>query len=258
MDIFIIKLLLTPLLIAALTLIGRRWGPAASGAIAGLPLTSGPVSLFLALEQGKTFATQAALATLAGLIAVAVFCFAYWFVAPRANWIASTVVGIAVFLVAVSVLLFAPSRLLPTFIVVVAFIALIFFNMPSTAKYSDNDSVALPHPKWDLPLRMAIATALVFVLTTLARKLGPQLTGVLSPFPVFGSVLTAFAHRQLGVKNARRVLRGVVLGSFAFAVFFLCVGAMLVHYGCIFTYSMASLGALIANAILFRLLRAKL
>jgi hypothetical protein len=135
---------------------------------------------------------------------------------------------------------------------------LVFFNMREAAKYSDNDSVALPHPKWDLPLRMAIATALVFFLTTLAHKLGPQLTGVFSPFPVFGCVLTAFAHRHLGLKDALRVLRGVVLASFAFAVFFLSVGAMLVHYGCVVTYSIASLGALTANAILFRLLRAKL
>ena len=81
MDIFLIKLVPTPLLIATLTLIGRRWGSAVSGAIAGLPLTSGPVSVFLALEQGKDFAAHTANATLAGLIAVAAFSLSYALVA---------------------------------------------------------------------------------------------------------------------------------------------------------------------------------
>src|SRR5437016_7099204 len=54
------KVVLTPLFIAAVTLAGRRWGPAVGGWLAGLPLTSGPVSVFLALEQGPGFAVRAA------------------------------------------------------------------------------------------------------------------------------------------------------------------------------------------------------
>ena len=53
------KVVLTPLFIAAVTLAGRRWGPAVGGWLAGLPLTSGPVSVFLALEQGPGFAARA-------------------------------------------------------------------------------------------------------------------------------------------------------------------------------------------------------
>jgi hypothetical protein len=49
MDLVWIKLILTPLAITAIALAGRRWGPAVGGWIAGLPLTSGPVSLYLAL-----------------------------------------------------------------------------------------------------------------------------------------------------------------------------------------------------------------
>ena len=59
-----LKLLLAPLLILLATLAGRRWGPAVGGWLAGLPLTSGPVSLILALEQGPEFAARAALGTL--------------------------------------------------------------------------------------------------------------------------------------------------------------------------------------------------
>ena len=54
---------------------GRRWGPAVGGWLAGLPLTSGPVSLILALEQGPEFTARAALGTLFGLISLAAFSF---------------------------------------------------------------------------------------------------------------------------------------------------------------------------------------
>lgn len=49
-----LKLVLTPLLIGMASVAGRRWGPMVSGRLIGLPLTSAPVVLFLALEQGTT------------------------------------------------------------------------------------------------------------------------------------------------------------------------------------------------------------
>src|SRR6059036_3322561 len=82
----LVKLLLTPGLIAVATLLERRWGPAVGGAIAGLPLTSAPVSLFLALEQGPAFAAAAAVATLLGLLAQGALCLAYSWTARRAPW----------------------------------------------------------------------------------------------------------------------------------------------------------------------------
>ncbi len=253
MDILLIKLLLTPLLIAALTLIGRRWGPAVSGAVAGLPLTSAPVSVFLALEQGTDFAARAATGTLVGLIAVGAFCFAYAFTASRRNWIASALTGIAAFLVSASLLALTPLNLVATFIIVVLFQAIVLRMMPKAI--GGANVTALAAPKWDLPLRIGVATGLVFLLTAVAPKLGPQTTGLVSPFPVFGGVLAIFAHRHFGTRDAQRVLRSVVLASFSFAVFFLIVGAMLARYGCAVTYSIAAVASLSANALLFARLR---
>ena len=55
-----LELILTPALIGLASLTGRKWGPAVSGWLVGLPLTSAPITLFLALEQGTTFASRAA------------------------------------------------------------------------------------------------------------------------------------------------------------------------------------------------------
>ena len=81
-----LKLVLTPALIAAATLVGRRFGPSISGWLVGLPLTSGPVSLFLALEQGTTFAATAASGFIAGVMAAAVYALVYVGMARRFGW----------------------------------------------------------------------------------------------------------------------------------------------------------------------------
>src|ERR687892_341341 len=89
----LLKILLTPALIAAATLLARRWGPGVGGTLAGLPLTSTPVSIFLALEQGPVFAAAAACGTLLGLLSQAALCLAYSWSARRAGGGTSTAVG---------------------------------------------------------------------------------------------------------------------------------------------------------------------
>jgi hypothetical protein len=70
----------------AASLVGRRWGQSAAGWLVGLPLTSGPVALFLALDYGADFATQAAIGSLAGTAVQAGFCLAYAGAAKRCVW----------------------------------------------------------------------------------------------------------------------------------------------------------------------------
>src|SRR5207244_11459138 len=78
-----LKLVLTPTLIGAVSMAGRRWGPGVSGWLVGFPLTSGPVAFFLALDQGVTFAAGAATGSITGAAAQAAFCVLYGRLARR-------------------------------------------------------------------------------------------------------------------------------------------------------------------------------
>lgn len=97
MSILILKLVATPLLILAASLAGRRWGEAVSGWFVGLPLTSGPVCFFLALEEGPGFAAAAAAGCLAAAAAEAGFCLAYAIAARHAGWPAALAAGTIAF-----------------------------------------------------------------------------------------------------------------------------------------------------------------
>ena len=249
-EVFALKLVVTPLLIAAATLVTRRWGPGAGGWLAGFPLTSAPISVFLALEQGPDFAAGAAAGTLLGLTGLGVCCLAYGHAARRVGWGPSAGLALVAFGLCLALLSLVPASLPAAFALVCVTLALVAASLSTTA-----GAVArVRPPPWDLPLRMVVATAVVLVLTAAARHLGPTVSGLLSPVPVFLLVLAIFAQRSEGPEASIRVLRGGVIGSFAFAVFFLVVGALLGRLGLGATYALASLGALTVNgaALAFR------
>ncbi len=86
-------------------------------------------------------------------------------------------------------------------------------------------------PRWDIPARMVVVTAFVLLLTGIAPTLGPRLTGLLSPFPLYAAILTVFAHHLQGPAPAAGVLRGLLLGLFAFAGFFLVLAGLIERVG---------------------------
>jgi len=90
---------------------------------------------------------------------------------------------------------------------------------------------AAPLPRWDLPARIVVTTAVVLALTGVAHLLGPQLTGLLATFPLYGAILAGFAHHLQGPGPAVRVLRGLLLGLFAFAGFFFVLALLLERVG---------------------------
>src|SRR5437660_5597437 len=126
------KLLLAPVLVGLVSLVGRRWGPTVSGWLVGLPLTSGPVALFLALELGNAFASRAAQGTLTGLISVAAFCLAYSWLALRLNWLPTLLISWAAFFVSTFILEQFPPSLLLAFVAVIAVLALVLKLLPSS------------------------------------------------------------------------------------------------------------------------------
>lgn len=246
-----LKLVLTPALIAAATLIGRRFGPSISGWLVGLPFTSGPVSFFLALEQGTSFAAAAAAGSIAGVAASAVFAVVYAAMASHSGWLASLAVASAAFAAAAVLLHALPlgSGLpLPLLGLYAGGVAAAIIGVRLIPPPGELDRAPEP-PRWDLPVRMIVATALVIAITSAAPLLGPQLSGLLTTYPVYAGVLAVFAHAQRGGAAAAQVLRGLCFGVLAFATFFLAIGALVDRAGILVAFVTAAAGALLVQAL---------
>jgi hypothetical protein len=106
-----------------------------------------------------------------------------------------------------------------------------------------------PAPNWDLPLRAGCAVALVLSLTAVSGWLGPQLSGLLAPFPIISTVLATFTHAQRGTDEALRLLRGMIAGFGAFALFCFTLAVSLRGFGTGPAFALATAVALSTQAL---------
>jgi len=96
---------------------------------------------------------------------------------------------------------------------------------------------------------MIVATALVIAITSAAPLLGPQLSGLLTTYPVYAGVLGVFAHAQRGGAAAAQVMRGLCYGIIAFATFFLAIGGLVDRAGIPLAFAAAALAAILVQGL---------
>jgi hypothetical protein len=247
MTITIFKILLTPALIWAVSLAGRRWGPAVSGLLIGLPLTSGPVALFITLERGTAFARQTASGILLGSISVALFCLVYaWLAALRQPWLVAMAGGWLATMLSTLALDQVSVAGLAALGVAAAVILTLNWLMPRPSEGAESG----PAPWWDIPARMVVATAFVVALTEAAPALGAHLSGLLATLPIYASILVGFNHALFAPTQAIRFARGLALGLFGFIAFFTVLEALLTPAPLWLSFTAASLAALLTQAAL--------
>ena len=233
MDGLALKLVLTPTLIGAVSLAGRRWGPGVSGWLVGFPLTSGPVAFFLALDQGVSFAAGAAVGSMTGAAAQAVFCVLYGRWARGRRWALALFAGSLGFGAATVALQLLTLALIPLLSLVIGTIVVALVFMPRDSE----GARPARRPRWDIPARLVVTTAIVLLLT-----------GLLATFPLYGAILAGFAHHLEGPGPATRVLRGLLLGLFAFAGFFFVLALLIERAGIAQAFAAAIAAALVLQA----------
>ncbi len=105
----------------------------------------------------------------------------------------------------------------------------------------------LEQPKQELWLRMATASVMVVTLTGVARMLGPMRRGILSAFPAYTTILAVFSHRY-GPSSAVKVLKGVTVGLYTAATFFLVLSLSLAHLRGAWSFALAVAAGLAVQA----------
>ena len=246
----LLKILLAPALIGAVTLAGRKWGPGIAGWLLGLPLISGPVLLFLDLEQGPDFASRAAQACLLGLMGWGSFCIAYAYACRKFTWPISTAIGWAAYFIVAAAVLRLHLGLATSFALVATVIAAMLFSFPQGAPFHGG----IGEIRYELWWRMGTAAVIVATLTAVARFLGPVRSGVLTMFPAYTTIFAVFTHRQEPLA-AVTILKSVTAGLYTQAVFFIGLALALVRWRLPVAFAVALSGALLMQAITLVFLR---
>ena len=246
------KSLLSPSLIGLASWIARRWGPAAGGWIAGLPLTSGPIVFILALERGPEFAAEACVGTMQAIGSLAVFALAYAWCARWTELGLSSLIAVAVYSISLWPLQYSRVALPVAFLMVSFALTVSLWCMPRRALTPGAPTTIAS--RWDIPFRMLLAALLTVALTTGASTLGPRLAGLLTPFPVAATILAAFTHHFSGADAAAKLLRSLVAGLYSFAIFFLVGGTALKSRSITVAFVAAGAAALLSHGLVWRLI----
>jgi len=250
LTLLLLKIVLVPLLIFAVTLAGRRWGPGIAGWLSAFPIIAGPILLILALEHGSEFAASAAQSTLLAVLAILVFSLAYAWVAQKRGWADSVLIALCAYALALIALRRVEMPLGTAFATVLGALVLVPFAFPTVPRWIAARSPGKDH----LPLRVIAALLLVLLVTFGAARLGPRWSGLLAMFPIMSTVLVAFSHQQSGAGYAVRLLRGMVSGYYGFACFCVVLALALPSLGIAQAFALALLAAVPVHLLARRLL----
>ena len=230
-----LKLLLVPSFLAMVSLAGRRWGPGVAGWLAGLPLVTGPILLFIALEHGAQFSARSAVASLSAVLAALLFNLAYAWTALRRSWPASLAAGLAAWSAAAIALAQLPAS--PWLSLSVALIALA--AAPGLFPVPGEPPVFKALPRSELLARMAAGAALTLLVTSAASIIGPAWSGVFSVFPLLSIVLAVSSHAANGSAFTIILLRAMARGLCSLAAFCLCLALSLPGHGLLASFSLS-------------------
>jgi hypothetical protein len=220
----IVKMAVTAAFLLMATITAERAGPLVGGLVATLPISAGPVYIFLALDHDAHFIAQSALGSLVSNSVNVVFALTYALLAQKrsllislagafaawvgliwaSGWIAWTLVSaitLNVVVIGVSFWLSAPLRHAP---------------MPRVQR------------RWyDLVLRAAMVALLVGTVVTLSFHIGPTASGNLAVFPIVLTSIMIILHTRVGGPPTAAVMANAIigLGGFGIAVIVLYLGA---------------------------------
>ena len=249
----ILKLTVTPLLVAGMSLAARRFGPTIGGLLMGLPWMTGPVLYFLALEKGEVYLAETARGALLAVPPIAAFSFVYVATARRSAWPMSLALAATAF--AICGYLASKIDLPATGVAGLGVIALLTARTAIWAPAAGPLILAMPW--WDIPARMVSTAALVAVIVASSDLLGPTLSGIVSSYPVILTVVGVFTHSRWGRGAVSVMLRGVMLSLNGFVVFFLLVAVLAPIAGVPAAYLAAVVTALLFNCALLIANRAR-
>lgn len=221
MPLFLAKCVSVPLLLALISWAQQHWGNRRGGFLAGLPVGAGPISLFLALEQGLPYARAAAFGTLQGMIGFTVFAISFITCARYRPWFYCLAAGVAAWAALVTILNILQIPHWLAFVLAMMALALNAFYI---LKQPLEHAPPVTFPRWNIPVRAMMALALLLIVTMLADALGPAWSGTLGAFPVVWGTLCSFTLAQASRPAVIHMFAGGNRGMPGTIIFFAVIG----------------------------------
>ncbi|KRE13505.1 hypothetical protein ASE63_18740 [Bosea sp. Root381] len=203
-------------IVVSCSLIAERSGPLVAALIATLPISLGPVYVFLALDHDAAFIADAALGSMASTVANGCLFLVYVLRAQKHATLASLGPALLVWLVAV----FALYWLEPSFWTLLGLTLAVFIGAHLAVRpYLAARSARPAEPPWfAIPLRALCVAALAGTATTASAHVGGVWSGVLAGLPIVMSSLVLILQPRIGGPAAAAVIANSVIALLGFGL----------------------------------------
>jgi hypothetical protein len=211
----IVKMAVTAAFLLAATVTAERAGPMIGGLVATLPVSAGPVYVFLALDHDAHFIAQAALGSLGTNVINVIFAVVYTLLAQKRS-LAVSLGGAYVVWFALSYFLGSAHWSLPVAVAINAVVIAISMWVVNSLRHA---RVLAVRPRWyEFLMRAGLVAALVGVVITLSFTIGPSLSGSFAVFPVTLTSIMIILHRRIGGPGTAAVMANTIVGFGGFAI----------------------------------------
>ncbi|MEO8143409.1 MAG: hypothetical protein ABI654_04275 [Betaproteobacteria bacterium] len=194
----------------------ERAGPLLGAMIATLPVSAGPVYVFLALDHGAAFIAESARMSVAATSATAAFVAAHAFAAQRFATPASLALATLAWFVAALALQLRDWSYVEACLLYAGAFVLAIRGLRRFAVAVEAPPV--PRARFDLVLRVLLVAAVVVATTFASHALGPAVAGVLATYPVVFTSLVVILQPRCGGRFTASVLVNGLKGLLGFGL----------------------------------------
>jgi hypothetical protein len=224
----LLKMIVTAAFVAGATLVAERSGPLVGGLVATLPVSAGPVYVFLALDHPPGFLADSAVASLAINPVIAAFALACAVLAQRHGRVLTVLAALALWLVLAAIVHSLPWTIVTAGILNIVTLPVVLF----LARPFREATIPRLRTRWsDIAARGSAVALLVASVVLVSTRVGPAATGILALFPIVMSSLMFILHGRVGGKAAGAVMASSVTGVIGLGLAFLTLHLTAVPLG---------------------------
>ena len=244
----IVKMAVTAVFLLVATITAERAGPLIGGLVATLPISAGPVYIFLALDHDAHFIAQSALGSLVTNAVNVVFALTYALLAQKRNLAMSLGGAFAGWVALIWAAGLVAWTLLSAILLNVVIIAVSYW-LSAPLRHAPMPRVSR---RWyDLVLRAAMVALLVGTVVTLSFRIGPTASGNLAVFPIVLTSIMIILHHRVGGPATAAVLANAVIGLGGFAIAVIVLNLTAERLGSPLALSLTLAASLGCNLLLF-------
>lgn len=251
----VIRMAVTAAFLIAATVTAERAGPLIGGLVATLPISAGPIYIFLAIDHDAAFIGASALGSMLSNAVNIFFALTYCLLAQKRSLVLSLAGAFVMW--GLSIWLLGNQLQLGLWGTIAINVAAVGIAL-GVQKMLPHIHFPRMRTYWyDYILRAGLVALLVGVVVTLSHHIGPAASGNLAVFPIVLTSIAIILHPRVGGRAAATVLAHSAVGLGGFGLAMLALHLTAEPLGSVWALVVTLVVSVAVNVIIFFIRRVK-